>query len=607
MGPQLYAPCGHHYVRDRPVLSGGGDGQGRPFLYIDATQYAGTQITYSGTFQWVEETWALNPATGVAWTSSEINALQWGWEHQNIGGAIVLATELLVDYTQTNQLPTCDLTVDSVVGRTLTVTPTASDTDGTVTDLTIYWGNGEGTTSGCVSGQQYTHTYPPEGGTYGVYAEATDDQGAVGQSAVSTVVIDPNTPPQCSFTVTDDPANPRHKTINANASTDPDGTITAWRFLPGNGAGWIDGVVGEPLEYTYPSFGSYTCTVEVTDNEGATATQQASVDATAVPPTGDWTYSTIPSLRLLSVDATGIAPQDAQTITGYDWDWGDGGSHGAGVTNSHVYAAAGSYTVTLTVTMSSGSTHVFAKEISMATITKVSSQFAQRGAEITITGTGFGATQGTGTVTVGAKALTSVTWGDTSIVGTLASDTPYGAQDVVVTPDGGSATTSEKGVYCYDPTNNKLADSVMFGQVSEVFLDGEQVGFTSTGVTIAAATQTIEYTPDDRFEPVAQKTFTAAKSATIKFDQIDGELLATLLGGTYDSTSKTVTVACNAEYGEHSIAVKETDGRIWLLKRVKLSGDVTVTLNKEFGGIPTTWDVLGLNDPTQKAIEVVFP
>lgn len=54
----------------------------RAFLKIGGTYYYGADQAVGLTNTYLKEFWALNPATGAAWTAAEINAatLQWGWE-----------------------------------------------------------------------------------------------------------------------------------------------------------------------------------------------------------------------------------------------------------------------------------------------------------------------------------------------------------------------------------------------------------------------------------------------------------------------------------------------------------------------------------------------
>lgn len=65
---------------------------------------------------------------------------------------------------------------------------------------------------------------------------------------------------------------------------------------------------------------------------------------------------------------------------------------------------------------------------------------ASAGAQITISGSGFGATQGTGKVTYDGATVAVVSWSDTSIQATLPSPKPNGTYTLQVTANGGMAS-----------------------------------------------------------------------------------------------------------------------------------------------------------------------
>lgn len=77
------------------------------------------------------------------------------------------------------------------------------------------------------------------------------------------------------------------------------------------------------------------------------------------------------------------------------------------------------------------------------TITSTSDDTPTNGTNLTITGTGFGATQGTGGVTLGGVAVTPSSWADTSIVIPIAlGDRKYNVNAaIVVTANGGAASS----------------------------------------------------------------------------------------------------------------------------------------------------------------------
>ena len=166
-----------------------------------------------------------------------------------------------------NQPPTAAFT-SSCTARTCSFNGSGStDPDGTVTGYT--WTFGDATNG---TGVSPSHTYAADG-TYTVTLTVTDNAGASAsishQVAVSTPV---NQPPTAAFTPT---CSGRSCSVNASASSDPDGTITGYAWTFGDtGTG-----TGPTTSHTYAADGTYTITLTVTDNGGATSSvsQQVSV------------------------------------------------------------------------------------------------------------------------------------------------------------------------------------------------------------------------------------------------------------------------------------------------------------------------------------------
>jgi YD repeat-containing protein len=145
----------------------------------------------------------------------------------------------------------------------------SSDPDGSIAKYE--WdldGNGSFETDSGTS-PQVTHVYA-KSGTYPVSLRVTDDDG--GTDVVEHDITVTNRPPQAAFTFS--PASPRKKdpvTFDAAASKDPDGSISRYEWdLDGNGTFEADTGGSATVTHSYAKVGTYTVSLRVTDDEGAT-------------------------------------------------------------------------------------------------------------------------------------------------------------------------------------------------------------------------------------------------------------------------------------------------------------------------------------------------
>jgi len=126
------------------------------------------------------------------------------------------------------------------------------------------WSFGDGSSSSSFEG---VHRYA-SAGTYRVSLTVTDDDGA---TAVDTVdAVAPNLRPVATIGYDCTGLDCRY---DGGASSDPDGTVVGYRWTFGDAAG----ATGGSGQHRYSSLGSYTLTLEVTDDAGGLGTASTSV------------------------------------------------------------------------------------------------------------------------------------------------------------------------------------------------------------------------------------------------------------------------------------------------------------------------------------------
>ena len=303
--------------------------------------------------------------------------------------------------TVANQPPTARIAA-TPSGLTVDVDGSgSSDPDGSV--VSHHWAFGDGATA---TGATASHPYAAAG-TYTVTLTVTDNAGATAVETAEVTVSGPpptNQPPTAVIAAT---SSALTADVDGAGSSDPDGSVVghAWTFGDG-GTG-----TGVTASHTYAAGGTYTVTLTVTDDEGATASTTAPVTVTAPPganqaPTAAFTATTAG----LTADVNGAGSSDPDgSVVGYAWTFGDGGT-GTGVTASHPYAAGGTYTVTLTVTDDEGATASTSAPVTVSA-PPASQVFAADTFDRTVgSGWGSAATGGAWTIT-GATPTASVSPG----------------------------------------------------------------------------------------------------------------------------------------------------------------------------------------------------
>ncbi len=251
--------------------------------------------------------------------------------------------------TVRNQSPVAiftDSTETVYVDDTITFDAAESyDPDGTI--VAYAWDFGDGTTA---TGVTVSHAYD-DNSSYVVTLTVTDNDGATDSVDATKVVM--NRQPVALFTETSETVNTDDSiSFDASGSYDSDGTIVSYSWDFGDGTTATD----VSVQHVYSQDGTYTVSLTVTDDDGATDTTSATITVLNRVPVASFTESaeTVSTGESIHFDASESYDPDG-TIVAYSWDFGDG-TTATGVVVDHAYEDDGVYTVTLTVTDDDGAT-----------------------------------------------------------------------------------------------------------------------------------------------------------------------------------------------------------------------------------------------------------
>ncbi|WP_421724758.1 PKD domain-containing protein [Bauldia sp.] len=233
--------------------------------------------------------------------------------------------------------------------RTLVAAAEENTFDGSPSDARQWriarhqWDFGDGTRQ---EGEAVTHAYA-EPGIYTVRHTVTDDSGHQCNTATEEFTVRVNAQPDAVAGTDRRISIDEETTLDAAASTDPDGALVtyAWDFGDGNTA------TGATVAHRYAEPATYTVTLRVRDdsdvaNSGDTDTLTIIVNDPPIAEAGD--SQSVAIEQPTHFDAAASLDNDGRLVA-YAWDFGDGNTED-GPRSSHAYAAAGLYTVTLTIT-----------------------------------------------------------------------------------------------------------------------------------------------------------------------------------------------------------------------------------------------------------------
>jgi len=172
-----------------------------------------------------------------------------------------------------NDPPTASISANITSGKaplTVYFMGSGNDSDGYI--VSYYWDFGDGHTSDM---QNPIHTFTEPGKTYTVVFTVTDNHGAIARSICYITTL-PNKPPVASVYARPTSGEAPLTVRFTGSGTDKDGKIVSyyWDF----GDGHTD--TQQNPTHTYLTPGTYTVTLTVTDDNGATATDTVEITVT---------------------------------------------------------------------------------------------------------------------------------------------------------------------------------------------------------------------------------------------------------------------------------------------------------------------------------------
>ena len=219
----------------------------------------------------------------------------------------------------------------------------SADSDGAIVDY--HWAFGDSQTQDTTSPTTF-HRYRSTGPKT-VTLSVTDDSGSTAQ-ATHTVSVS-HLAPVASFSAPKSVSTGQAASFDASASSDPDGTITSYRWDFGDGTTLT--TAAPRTSHVYRRSGTWAVTLTVVDDSASTNLSRHAVTVTDRSPAASFAAGpTVAAGRAARFDASGSSDPDG-TITRYSWDFGDGTAQTtARPSVTHTYRKAGTKTVTLTVT-----------------------------------------------------------------------------------------------------------------------------------------------------------------------------------------------------------------------------------------------------------------
>lgn len=272
-----------------------------------------------------------------------------------------------------NQAPVANAGANRTITLpTSSVNLTGSGTDADGTIASYLWQQVSGPSASALSATNTANITVSnlQAGVYTYRLTVTDNDGATGTDLMTVTV---NAPPPNQAPTANAGANraitlPTNSTTLNGSGTDADGTVTAylWQQVSGPSASTLSATNTAGITITNLQAGAYVFRLRVTDNDGATDTDDVTVTVNAAPanqaPNADAGNNRNITLPTNSTTLSGAASTDNDgTIASYQWQQLSGpaastlsATNTVGITVSNLQA--GTYIYRLTVTDNDGAT-----------------------------------------------------------------------------------------------------------------------------------------------------------------------------------------------------------------------------------------------------------